>query len=497
MSYKHSSFASSALTTISIFIMLTAGFVIGLKGQTVPPSKCMSVSTFCPGRGWVKSACDDPSPCGSSSGNVSSTAPPDPFQLSLARFDSLLLRLSTFQQFRRPDNSAPRNLDELSRQVDDIYTAVDHILATLNFDNDRYIKDIGDYRTILQTLLERERTLQARQATLPAEIRAAGERLKDALKRAELEENRVARIEAIADKMKERSDIAALESMQWLRVASSRQVEGLSEELVARRKTASRYPLNQPVEPVNIQAQRPAAPIVALRPPGWKKPPPGPVDDRINATEAMIPRLEVAVADNIRIGRELVKARSDSGKVQARVDALESSVGGGEASRAAVEKLAQKAESRVSQAAMNRYQAGANAAAAIAEDYILESFRDNVVKPEVMRFLRANGITRKINKSLIVQMYQAGKSLVPSGARVQSLNRLLDAEKRAINVIEDYKTYALAAAASAASPTDTRGMAIAAEISAGTNEAGEEIIKLGAGESGPVYEIIRAIMKRK
>ncbi len=478
-------------------MMLTAGFVIDGKGQSVPPSKCMSVSTYCPGRGWVKSACDDPSPCGSNSGNVVSAAPPDPFQLSLARFDSLLLRLSTFKQFRRPDSSAPRNLDELSRQVDEIYTSVDHILATLNFDNDRFTKDTRDFRNLIQTLLDRERTLQARQEVLPAEIRAASERLKEALAQAEAEENRIARIEAIVDQMHQRSDQAAIESIQWLRVASPRPIAGLREEIVAGRKTADRAPMQTLVEPISLNPTRPAAPVVALRPPGWRKPPPGPVDDRITATEAMIPRLEAAVADNIRIGRELVKARSDSGKIQARVDALESTVGGGEASRAAVEKLAQKAESRFSQAVMNRYQAGANAAAAIAEDYILESFRDNVVKPEVMRFLRSNGITRKINKSLIVQMYQAGKSLVPSGARIQSLNRLIDAEKRAIDVIEDYKTYALAAAASASSPTDTRGTAIAAEISAGTDEAGEEIIRRGAGESGPVYEIIRAIMKRK
>lgn len=497
MSCKHSSFSSHALTTISIFMMLTSGFVIGLKGQTVPPSKCMSVSTFCPGRGWVKSACDDPSPCGSSSGNIVSPPPPDPFQLSLARFDTLLLRLSTFKQFSRRDRSAPRNFDELSRQVDELYTSVDYTLATLNFDNDRYTKDTRDYRSLLQTLLDRERTLQSRQEALPAEIRAASERLKGALARAELEENRIARIEAIVDKMHERSDRNAIESIQWLRVASSQPIAGLSEVIVAGRKTADRAPLPTPAEPISLNPTRPPLPLVALKPPGWRNPPPGPVDDRISATEAMIPRLEAAVADNIRIGRELVKARSDSGKVQARVDALESTVGGGEASRAAVEKLAQSAESRVSQAVMNRYQAGANAAAAIAEDYILESFRDNVVKPEVMRFLRANGITRKINKSLIVQMYQAGKSLVPSGARIQSLNRLIDAEKRAINVIEDYKTYALAAAASASSPTDTRGTAIAAEISAGTDEAGEEIIRRGAGESGPVYEIIRAIMKRK
>jgi hypothetical protein len=431
-----------------------------------------------------------------------SPPPPDLFQLSVARYEAVLARLRAYPRVsdRVSQRPASQTREELSRQADDLFVQTAFWFDRLAYDSARLVPQTNEYEAFLQTLYARERDSKVRAATLPAELRVANEKLALALAGAEAQERLVASVEAVADRLHERAERAATECVQWLTVASPREVLLVSAQTLAGRKTAGREPLSVPVEPFDVNATRPlqAIPLNPGRPPGPRTAPPGTLDDKIAATEALIPQIAAVTEQYEERERNFLKVTTVVDRVTLRVEALEAAVGSGEKSLGSVEALTRKADSRIGQAYINGYRAGANAAQAIAEAYILETFRDEVVIPEVKRFLHANGIMQKIDRSLVAQLYALGKSALPrDGTNWKALKQLVQTEQRALAVIDDFKTYALAAASSSASPTDTRGEALAAEIQAGTEAAGEEIIQKASGGTGPMYTIVRAILGRR
>ncbi len=221
------------------------------------------------------------------------------------------------------------------------------------------------------------------------------------------------------------------------------------------------------------------------------------MDNKVTASEALIPEFEVVTAKYNARKREYDEVAWVLQKATSRIGALEAAVGGDENNLSAVEALYSKVQSRTSYAASNGYRAGANAARAMAEAYILETFRDEVVIPEVKRFLRANGIMQKMDRNLVVQLYELRKSVLPAGQQWQTLNRLIQTEKRALEVLPDFMTYALATAQSSGAPAITRAADLNREIEAGTEKAGQELIEQAAGDPGPLYSIVRAILGRR
>ena len=449
---------------------------------------------------WVEVPCSD-----GGSGNTNNTSPPpgpDLFQLSVARYESVRARLRAYSHIHVSLNDPlPRTEEELSREADALFVKTAFWFDGLAYDSERLPPRTKEYEAYLQTLYARERDLNARAIALPAELREANEKLGRSLAEAEARERVIDSVEAVTDRMHARAERAATESVQWLTVASPREVLLVSAETVAGRKTAEREPMSVPIEPINLNAQR-SDRAIALnpgRPPGPRPAPPGTADDKIAATEALLPRITAVTAEYELRMNHFLKVNGLVDNTTPRVEALEAAVGPGEKSLGAVEALTRKAESRASETVWNGYRAGANAARAIAEAYILETFRDKVVIPEVKRFLRANGIMQKIDRNLVVQFYTQHKSFLPAsaGEHWEALSRLISVEKRALVVLDDFETYMLAAVNSCASPTDTRGDALAAEIRAGTEEAGEEIIQKAAGGAGPIQTIVRAIMGRR
>lgn len=434
-------------------------------------------------------------PCGSGPDSG-----PDLFQLSVARYEAVLARLRAYPRIHVNLNEpSPQTPEELSRQADARFVETAFWLDRLAFDSKELVLDTKEYETYLQGLYARERDLKVRASALPAALRKANEKLVRTLAQAETQERVIASVEAVAERMHERAERAATESVQWLTVASPPGSLLVSAQTVAGRQRAPRETLSVTSEPIDLNVGRPAVPI-ALHPklpPGPRAAPPGTADDKIAAIEMLLPQIAATTAQYEKRASDFLKVKGLVDSAAPRVEALETAVGGGERSLEAVEALNRKAQSRIDQASINSYRAGANAAGAIAEAYILESFRDKVVIPEVKRFLRANGIMRKVDRSLVAQLYALGKSVLPrGGANWKALKQLAQAEKRALAVIDDFKTYAQAAAASSGTPKDTRAEALAEEIRTSTEAAGEEIIEKASGGTGPIYTIVRAIMGR-
>lgn len=437
--------------------------------------------------------CDSPAP---------QAQGPNLFELSVARYEALLARLRAYGKVSVDERSSPRTLEELSRQVDALYVATAFRLDNLNFESRERARDARSLEEKLRTLEERAATLRTRAESLPAELRAANERLSNALARAEAYDSLVASVERVSERMRARADRAAEETVQWLTVATPKEHLLVSPKTLEGRKHAPHEDLIEDKEPVVIIAGRPGLPtnVQTKRPPGPRAAPPGTTDEKIAAVEGLLPQLSEAFEQYEATNGLYRKAAAALKEATPRVEMLEASVGGASQSLEEVEKLKQRAESRETFARMmNGPRAGANAAEAIAEAYILEYLRDHVVRPTVTRFLIRNGVTHGISRNLIVQLYALHKTLLPSAAGRQwdELNRLIDVEKRALEVINDYKAGALAGAAAAADPEDRRGASLAAEIHEGTEAAGEQIIEKAAGDQGPIYTIVKAMLGRR
>ena len=439
--------------------------------------------------------CDSPAPAPQQQG-------PNLFQLSVARYEALLARLRAYGSVRVDERPSPQTVEELSRQADALYVGTALRLDNLNFDSRERARDAQAIEQSLRQLEERARQLRSRAESLPAELRAANERLSGALARAEAYDRLVASVERLSERMRARADRAAEESVQWLTVATPKGHLLVGPGTLDGRKRAPHEDLIEDTGPVHIIAGRPELQMTVKpsRPPGPRPAPPGTADEKIAAVEALLPQLSAATEQYEAASEQYRKGLAALKEATPRVEMLEASVGGASQSLQAVEALRQRAESRQTFAMMmNGPRAGVNAAGAIAEAYILEHFRDHVVRPTVIRFLRRNGISHRIDRSLIVQLYTLHKSILPSiaGQHWDELSRLIEAEKRAVEVIGDYKTYALAAAASAGDPNDRIGDSLAEEINEGTQAAGEQIIEKAAGEPGPIYTIVRAMLGRR
>jgi hypothetical protein len=419
----------------------------------------------------------------------------------VARYEALLARLRAYGSVRVDERPSPQTVEELAQQAGALYVGTAFRLDTLNFDGRRLAQRAQENAEALRKLEERAAALKLRAGSLPAELRTANEKLSKSLADAERYELLVASVERLSERMHERADRAAEESVQWLNVALPKERTPLvGAETLAGRKHAPHESLSEDEGPAPVVAGRPGLPVPlnVSRPPGPRPAPQGTADEKIAAVEALLPQLSAATEQYEAASERYRKGLAALREATPRVETLEAAVGGASQSLEAVEELNRRAQSRELHARINGYRAGANAAEAIAEAYILEHFRDHVVRPTVIRFLRRNGISHRIDRSLVAQLYTMHKSLLPSiaGQHWDELNRLIDAEKRALEVINDYKTYALAAAASAGDPNDRIGDALGAEINEGTQAAGEQIIEKAAGDQGPIYTIVRAMLGR-
>jgi hypothetical protein len=425
----------------------------------------------------------------------------DPLELSVARYAAVLARLRAYPSvsFNLPEPSTTGTAEELSQDAGALFVTVAFQLDRLVMDSNRLARRTQENESFLQTLYARERDLQARGEALPAVLREANANLALEQATAEAKERLVNSVEAVADRMHARADVAATESMQWLTVASPPGVPLVTEKMVANRNRSKRYPLSVAIEVAYPRASPRVIVPHAEFPPAHRPAPIGTADDKIAATEALIPQIAEVSAQYEERGSRYDKLERVLESVTPRVKVLETAVGGGEESLQAVERLMSHAESRNSMAYFNRITAGGNAALAIGEAYIMETFRDKVVKPEVLRFLRANGIMQKIDSNLVVQLYAQRKSLLPPLAPKQwaALGRLVEVEKRAIQLMHDIETYLYAAIESISSPNDRNAAPLLEEVRAGTGTAGRELIEKAADDPGLGYKIAHAMFGRR
>ena len=430
-------------------------------------------------------------PCGS----APPPSGPDPFQWSRARFESVRARVRAVGLVKGEEGQPlPQTPEELSRQTDSLFVFAAFKLDTLAFDSEGLVKQTEGTEAALPALDARERELKARAEAMPAALHDASEKLNVEAAKAEAKEQAIAAVESLTDRMHARADRAALESLQWLTVASPPGTLLVNEGMVSGRKTAWREPLSEPVEIANgLVRDSGYVHITPTFPPGLRAAPRGTVDEKIAAIETLIDRFGVVKWEYEQRVQRYKEAAAAWERKATRVKSLEAVVGSDERRLEAVADLYRKAQQRTSDAEFNGYRAGANAARAIAEAYTLEKFRDRVVIPEVKRFLRVNGITRNVDRNVIVQLYEMRKSALPSGRDWVALNRLVEVEKRALEILPDFMAYITAAAESLATPGDAGAADLKREIEAGTAEAGRDLVEKAADADGPLYKIARAI----
>src|SRR2546423_6458864 len=185
---------------------------------------------------------------------------PDPFQWSKSRYESVRARLRAFGIKTGEGQPLAQTPDELSRQVDALYVGAAYTLDRLVFDSNQKARDARDAESDLQDIYAHERALQARANEMPAALHEASDGLTRALADAEAWERVVASVEQFADRMRARADRAALESLQWLTVASPTRALLVNEQMVSERKRAKRTPMREQGDRANVIAGRTTLP---------------------------------------------------------------------------------------------------------------------------------------------------------------------------------------------------------------------------------------------
>src|SRR5258708_25147453 len=89
---------------------------------------------------------------------------------------------------------------------------------------------------------------------------------------------------------------------------------------------------------------------------------------------------------------------------QRQIDVLAAAARDPSARLGSIEAGISEAQFRQSDATSNGLRAAGNALDAAVESYILETFQQRVVVPEVTRFLRDNGYTKPLDDSMIRQL---------------------------------------------------------------------------------------------
>jgi len=433
-------------------------------------------------------------PCGST------TPPqgPDPFQWSQSRYESVRARLRAFGVVTGEGQPPARTPEELSRQADALFVGTAYKLDTLAFKSDQKLKDTEMYESDILFKNTRESELQKRAEAMPAALHDASEKLTRELAKAEAQEKVIASVERFTDRMHARADRAAWETFQWLSVASPPGALLVSEKMVSERKTSAREPLREPFEIPNLRARDSDRPIITVdRPPGLRDAPRGTVDEKISAIEGLIDRFGIVMWEFRQRERRFAEVKAEWQRKATRVKSLEAVVGGDERRLEAVEDSYRKAQGRNSDAVSNGFRAGANAGGAIVETYVLEKFRDETVIPAVKRFLRVNGIARDVDRNLIVQLYEMRKSALPSARDWVGINRLIEVEKRALEILPDFMAGIIAAGRTLGTTGDERGEALYAEMQAETGDTGRELVEKANGVSSPFYKILRSIVNHQ
>ncbi|PIW29618.1 MAG: hypothetical protein COW30_04745 [Rhodospirillales bacterium CG15_BIG_FIL_POST_REV_8_21_14_020_66_15] len=390
------------------------------------------------------------------------------------------------------------SLADLSVSADRTFVSAAYRLDSLVQSNLRVRNALSDINATIRALGLREKELESALATSNSnEVRAAKEKLKTVQGWETAWDARTRIMNSMTGEFRRRSDVAAENIVRWITVASPPEARTLPANLLAGRKKAAFEPKPVMPAPAAVVPSKPIIPAQAIRMPAFRGNPPGNLNNKIAAIEQLIPALAKARANAGDLGREKARKGLALENLRIRVDALESAGRSKSALLTALERQIEKADDAWSTAAMDGHRQGRNLLNAAIETYVLETFLNDVVKPKVTEFIRDNGYTRLLENSAIGEMYRSGQFLFNSTKqRYQSLERMIDVAKQAKDVVDDFKSYATAAAAASASPNNVAAANLIREQEGLLDRQTWSLMEAAVGKTGPLAQVARKILTR-
>lgn len=415
------------------------------------------------------------------------------------RYDDVLTRLRRYVPTLLKDQKAPAKYDVLHMRSGELYVDAAFQLDTLVLRGRWLNAQNQELERELNALRSREAELRKHKSSLPAEKAAANAQLALARREASSKRAPVLYIQAAADAMRLRAERAAQDCIYWLAVATPPEVRPLDESALQGRIRAAHYRLGWTEEPPAALVQiSPALPPAQFNErPSRRQLPPGSAYDRLAAAEALLPQFADAL--------DLVQ-RNEAGYAQrsraieparARIGALMNAVANsqGELNRLRAQIASQTTTKADLQA--NRTLAAANLRRAAAEAFVLETYRDRILIPDVRRFLSANRVNRTLDHAALVRIYTTKTSLLPQPHRGNylELNRLIGVQQKTARILKDYRLYASEAAAIIATDASFQAQSIRSEINQNLGRNRQNLTGRGARENSALDRIGRLLVQ--
>jgi hypothetical protein len=343
--------------------------------------------------------------------------------------------------------------------------------------------------------------LNRRGVELPRLINEATDEVAANRARAANAERTAKSLEGLSNRLAARSDRAAMTLLQWITVAAPKSTLAIDQRDVSGRRRAE-VEETRPFTP--IRQAEPAQPVTMPEPAVAQAAPNntaprGTLDERIRAAESLAPRFS-------RTQQFIESARLGIANRKQAIAEYGEQIRRGLEERAPWEQelkdlqaQAQESLDRSTWAGFAAHTQASNVALRVAEAYILETLRDNVVIPEVKKFLRANRVTEPITNGTVVKLYEARRTILPgiAGMNYKDTKRFMAVQARTLEVLINFEAVAAQAAETLSSGTDAEAHALAAEVSKYTDKTGLWYMEQAGERKGPLYKIFKAIVLKR
>jgi hypothetical protein len=416
------------------------------------------------------------------------------------RFHDVLIRLRAYEPTLMQHQPAPVTYADLVRQSGVLFEEAAFLLDTINLRNRWLLEQIRNQDRELQALVSREAELTRRAAALPGEKTAATAEYARARRDADKQRMAALSVQRAARAMRDRAQRAAKDCVYWLAIAEPPGVTPIREGLLGTRIVARQDPLvwsqQRPEGAVLITPSAPSQEEFSGVP-VRRAIPAGLATDRVAAAESLIPQLADAIQVLQRNEATFARNATVAGPARSRIAVLLSTVmrSQGELNSLRAATLSLRT-TNWNELQMNQVRALGNLRRAAAETYVLETYRDRVVIPEVQRFLNANRVTRTLDHASLVRIYEAHTTLLPprSGGSYAELTRFIQMQNRTAQVLADYRIYAGAAAGLIAMDGAVQARSIQAEIQRNLGRPRGDLLRGAERETGPLAKIARALL---
>jgi hypothetical protein len=486
------------LLSSSFLRLLAAGVFIGAAATAGFAQTC---HVTCPDGTSMKVSCDttvDPCPLRDFAAPPALGTPE--WSAAFSRLTDVLTRLRVQQPSLLKDQPVPVTYADLLSQTNAMFDEAAYQLDGLNLRNRWLAEQIVKLDLELRALFSSHDELVIRRTILPGEKTGARAEFARAQRAAEAKRMPVVSLQRAADAMRDRAQRAAQDCIYWLAVAEPPGVAPISERALAARVRSVREPLSWEQPPAGAaMMMSPSAPpkeefnLVATHRPL----PGGSVADRLSVVEGLIPQL--ADATELRYRNETafdfkssaaVNLRSKVATLMAAVARSQAELNSLQVSAASLRATAPK-ELQADQA-----RALGNLRRSAAEAFVLEAYRDQILIPEVRRFLSANQVSPTLDHASLVRIYQNKATLLPrpnAGSYVE-LNRLMDVQKRTATILSDYRLFAGEAAMTVRTDGATQARSIRADVMRNLGRGRPNLLHGFEHEGDALAKIARAVL---